>query len=196
LLIKAIQRHNELSPMPPDDEKALRPEQVSNFVLWIKAGAVWPSKSIGFDVAEHWAYDPIRDPALPDVQDRAWPQTSIDFFVRKKQELAGILPAPRARKRELIRRATFDLTGLPPTPEEVQSFLSDRSPNAFERVIDRLLMSPAYGEQWGRHWLDVVRYADTAGETADYPVPQAWRYRNYVVEAFQNDKPYAGTNRG
>ncbi len=190
LLIKAIQRHEDVSPMPPDNEKALRPDEVSNFVQWIEVGALWPTDSPGFGTAEHWAYAPVRDPVLPEVQDKSWPQTSIDFFVREKQESSGVQPAPSASKRELIRRATFDLTGLPPTPEEVQSFVNDPSPNAVEKVIDRLLNSPAYGEHWGRHWLDVVRYADTAGETADYPVPNAWRYRNYVIESFQNDAPY------
>ena len=96
----------------------------------------------------------------------------------------------RADRRTLLRRATFDLTGLPPSAEEMNAFLADGSPDAFGRVVDRLLASPHYGERWGRHWLDVVRYADTAGETADFPVPDAWRYRNYVLAAFNGDKPY------
>src|SRR6185369_8923916 len=99
-------------------------------------------------------------------------------------------PASPADRRTWIRRATFDLTGLPPTPEEVAAFECDPSPQAFATVVDRLLASPQYGERWGRHWLDVVRYADTAGETADYPVREAWKYRNYVIQAFNRDKPY------
>ena len=190
LLIKAIRREEDVSAMPPEKEKALRADQVADFVAWVKAGAVWPTKSVKFEAAKHWAFEPIRDVSPPDVQDKAWGKTSIDPFIRAKQEATGVRPAPVADKLTLIRRATFDLTGLPPTPEEVEEFLQDNSPRAFEVVIERLLKSPAYGERWGRHWLDVVRYADTAGETADYPVPLAWRYRNYVIDSFNADKPY------
>ena len=189
-LIKAIQRQADVSAMPPDKDKALRSDQVADFIAWIKAGAVWPAKTAKFESAKHWAFEPIRDVAPPVVQDQAWVQSSIDAFIRAKQETAGVRPAAMADKLTLIRRATFDLTGLPPTPEEVQAFERDVSPQAFETVVDRLLKSPHYGERWGRHWLDVVRYADTAGETADYPVPLAWRYRNYVIDAFNSDKPY------
>ncbi len=190
LLVKAIQRKADVSAMPPAKDKALRSDQVADFVAWIKAGAVWPAKSAKFETAKHWSFEPIRDVAPPDVRDKAWVQTSIDPFIRFGQEVARVRPAPAADKLALIRRATFDLTGLPPTPEEVEAFAQDASARAFEAVVDRLLASPAYGERWGRHWLDVVRYADTAGETADYPVPLAWRYRNYVIDAFQADKPY------
>jgi hypothetical protein len=190
LLIRAIQRQESVSAMPPEQEKALRPDQVADFVAWIKAGAVWPANSAKFANAKHWAFAPVHDFPPPNVQDKAWVRTSIDPFIRSKQEAAGIRPAPPADKRTLIRRATFDLTGLPPTIEEVVNFLNDHSPKAYEKVVERLLQSPAYGEHWGRHWLDVVRYADTAGDTADYPAPQAWRYRNYVIDAFNADKPY------
>ena len=190
LLIKAIQRQADVAAMPPEKDKALRADQVAAFVAWVKAGAVWPAKTAKFETEKHWAFEPVRDVAPPVVQDKAWVKTSIDPYLRAKQEAAGVRPAPVADKLTLIRRATFDLTGLPPTPEEVQAFEKDDSPQAFETVVDRLLKSPAYGERWGRHWLDVVRYADTAGETADYPVPLAWRYRNYVIDAFNNDKPY------
>ncbi len=190
LLIKAIQRQADISAMPPEKDKALRADQVAAFVAWVKAGAAWPAKTAKFEVAKHWAFEPIRDVSPPAVQDKPWVKSSIDPFIRAKQEAAGVRPAPVADKLTLIRRATFDLTGLPPTTEEVQAFEQNVSPQAFETVVDRLLKSPAYGERWGRHWLDVVRYADTAGETADYPVPLAWRYRNYVIDAFNNDKPY------
>ena len=190
LLIKAIQRQADVSAMPPEKDKALRADQVAAFVAWVKAGAVWPAKTAKFEVAKHWAFEPVHDDFAPAVQDKSWVKSSIDPFIRAKQEAAGVRPAPVADKLALIRRATFDLTGLPPTPEEVLAFEQDASPQAFETVVDRLLKSPAYGERWGRHWLDVVRYADTAGETADYPVPLAWRYRNYVIDAFNNDKPY------
>jgi hypothetical protein len=116
--------------------------------------------------------------------------TPIDRFVLARLEAKGLAPVGSADKRTLIRRATFDLTGLPPTPEEIDAFLADSSPDAFARVVDRLLASRHYGERWGRYWLDIVRYADTAGETADFPVPDAYRYRNYVIDAFNADKPY------
>ncbi len=190
LLIQAIQRQADVFAMPPDKDNALRPDQVAAFVAWVDAGAVWPANTAKFEVETHWSFQPIRNPQQPVVHDKAWAKTSIDAFILAKQEAAGVHPAPVADKLTLIRRATFDLTGLPPTPAEVQAFEQDASPQAFEKVVDRLLKSPAYGERWGRHWLDVVRYADTAGETADYPVPLAWRYRNYVIDAFNNDKPY------
>jgi cytochrome c553 len=189
LLIRAIQRQPDVSAMPPEKQKGLRPDQVADFVSWVQAGAVWPAKSAKFEARKHWAFEPLRD-IVPAVKDQAWGKSRLDAFIRAKQEAAGVGPAPAADKLTLIRRATFDLTGLPPTPEEVEAFLRDDSPEAFEAVVERLLQSPAYGEKWGRHWLDVMRYADTAGETADYPVPQAWRYRNYVIEAFNADKPY------
>lgn len=138
----------------------------------------------------HWAFQPIRDPAAPAVTQAAWCRTSLDRFLLAPLEARGIQPAPPADRRALIRRATYDLTGLPPTAEEVDAFLADPSPDAWVKRVERLLDSPHYGEHWGRHWLDVVRYADTAGETADYPVPVAWRYRNYVIDAFNTDKPY------
>lgn len=190
LLIQAISRQEGVSAMPPEKDQALRADQVADFTAWIKAGAVWPAKTAKFEVGRHWAFVPVRDVPVPKIQNQAWAKTSIDFFIRAKQEQAGVRPAPAADKLTLLRRATFDLTGLPPTPEEVAAFLADSSPGAFEAVVDRLLNSPAYGERWGRHWLDVVRYADTAGETADFPVPLAWRYRNYVIDAFNADKPF------
>ncbi len=160
----------------------------------------------------HWAFQPIRNSAPPTTTNAAWCRTSVDPFILAPLERAGRKPAAEADARTLIRRATFDLTGLPPTAEEVEAFeqevaaeknLESRkadpasgvpalqgSASAYARLIDRLLASPAYGEHWGRHWLDVVRYADTAGETADYPVPVAWRYRNWVINAFNADQPY------
>jgi hypothetical protein len=190
LLIRAIQRQESVSAMPPELDKALRPDQLADFVSWIRAGAVWPANAGKFEPAKHWAFEAVRDFPQPKVEDNAWVRNSIDAFIRFRQEAAGVRPAPPADRRTLIRRATFDLTGLPPTVEEIANFLNDSSPTAYEKVVERLLQSPAYGEHWGRHWLDVVRYADTAGDTADYPVPQAWRYRNYVIDAFNADKPY------
>jgi hypothetical protein len=190
LLIRAIERHADVSAMPPENEKALRADEVADFVAWVKAGANWPESTAKFSALTHWAFEPVRNLAAPIRRSDIWVQTSIDAFIRTRQQAAGMSPASPADKLTLIRRATFDLTGLPPTTVEVEAFENDASPDAFERVADRLLASTAYGEKWGRHWLDLVRYADTAGETADYPVPTAWRYRNYVIDAFQADKPY------
>ena len=138
----------------------------------------------------HWAFQPVSSPTPPKVQAKGSVRAPIDNFILAKLEQRHLQLAPPADKRTLLRRATFDLTGLPPTPVELDAFMADSSADAFAKVIERLLASPHYGEHWGRHWLDVVRYADTAGETADYPVPVAWRYRNYVIDAFNADKPY------
>jgi hypothetical protein len=190
LLIRAIQRHEDVSAMPPEKDKALRPDQIAAFADWIRGGAHWPTSTRKFETHQHWAFEPIHNPAQPEVADTKWIRNSLDAFIRAPQERAGVQPAPMADKVTLIRRATFDLTGLPPAPADVDAFMADNSPQAFENVIERLLASKHYGERWARHWLDVVRYADTAGETADYPVPLAWRYRNYVIDAFHADKPY------
>lgn len=174
--------------MPPD--KPLRAEEVDALAAWIASGAAWPRQPPRFEAKTHWAFQPLRDVALPAVRAAEWPQTTIDPFILAAQEAAGTGPAPRADRRALLRRATYDLTGLPPTPEEAAAFDGDRSPAAFEAAIERLLASPHYGERWGRHWLDVVRYADTAGENSDHPLPHAWRYRNWVIQAFNDDKPF------
>ena len=127
---------------------------------------------------------------MPAVKDTAWPRSDLDRFILAKLEERGLRPNADADKRTLLRRATYDLTGLPPTPEETREFLADQSPDAFAKVIERLLASPAYGEKWGRHWLDLVRYADTSGCNSDFPIPSAYRYRNYVIDAFNRDLPY------
>ena len=174
--------------MPPD--RPLPAQQVADLTAWVTAGAPWPKRSARISAAVHWALQPVRDVAPPAVRDDGWVLSSIDRFILARLELAGRKPAPPADRRTLLRRVTYDLTGLPPLPEQVAVFERDSSPRAFETVVDRLLGSPHYGEHWGRHWLDLVRYADTAGETADYPVPLAWRYRNYVIDAFNADRPY------
>ncbi len=193
LLIRAILRQEDVSAMPPEKEKALKPNQVADFVAWIKAGAVWPAKTAKFETAKHWAFEPIRSAAPPIVRDRAWVTSNVDAFIRSKHEAAGLIPAPPADKRSLLRRITFDLTGLPPSPDELRDFLDDDSPNAFTKVVDRLLASPRYGERWGRHWLDVVRYAD-ARDLIQLPIEsdfrEAWRYRDWVVASFNLDLPY------
>ncbi len=196
LVIEAVQQQGELK-MPPKSK--LKESDVAILSTWIKEGAPWPggaavisTRSGGPSPQERkfWSFQPVVAPALPKVRNTAWLKSPVDAFILAKQEAVGIAPVKPADKRTLIRRATFDLIGLPPTPDEVAEFLADHSPDAFAKVVDRLLASPAYGERWGRHWLDVVRYADTAGETADYPVPEAYKYRNYVINSFNADKPY------
>ena len=137
-----------------------------------------------------WSFQPLKVAATPPVAAADWPQSGIDHFILSRLEEAEMVPAPPASRQAWIRRVTFDLTGLPPTPEEVQAFLSDEGPDAAARVIDRLLGSPHYGERWGRHWLDVVRYADTSGCNGDFPMPEAYRYRNYIIDSVNKDKPF------
>ncbi len=137
-----------------------------------------------------WSLQPVHKSPIPKVRDQAWVKTPIDAFVLAKLEEKGLKPNPPADRITLLRRATVDMTGLPPTQEEIDRFVSDKSANAWEKVVDRLLASPAYGERWGRHWLDVVRYADSNGFKADETRPNIWRYRDYVIQAFNDDKPY------
>ncbi|MDX2029665.1 MAG: DUF1549 and DUF1553 domain-containing protein [Blastocatellia bacterium] len=139
---------------------------------------------------KHWAYKPVVKPAVPAVRNAAWVRTDVDRFILRDLEKNQLSPSAPADKMTLLRRATFDLTGLPPTPEEAAAFLADRSPKAYERVVDRLLASPHYGEKWARHWLDLARYAESEGFKADETRPNAWRYRDYVIKSFNDDKPY------
>ena len=200
-LIRAIRYTDPDLQMPPKAKDRLTRQQVSDFESWVRMGAPDPrassdalssrTSSINWEQArKFWAFRPVQNPPVPTVRDQAWPATGIDRFILSRLEEKGIRPGSDADKRTLLRRATFDLTGLPPTPEEIECFLKDDSPEAYPRLIERLLSSPRYGERWGRHWLDVARYADTAGDSADYPIPQAYRYRNYVIDAFNKDKPY------
>jgi hypothetical protein len=138
----------------------------------------------------YWAFQPVKKPPLPSVKNNAWVKTPIDAFILAKLEEKNLQPNAPAGRLTLLKRATVDMTGLPPTQEEIQAFLSDNSPDAWEKVVDRLLASPAYGERWGRHWLDVARYADSNGFKADETRPNVWRYRDYVIKAFNDDKPY------
>ena len=139
----------------------------------------------------HWAFQPVTKPEPPTVKQASWPQNNIDRFILAKLEAAGLQPSPEADRATLIRRVTLDLTGLLPTPEEVEAFVKDESPQAYEALIDRLLASQHYGERWGRHWLDLARYADTSGFHNDLDRPYAWKYRDYVIRSFNEDKPYA-----
>jgi hypothetical protein len=190
LLLRAL-RHTDTLRMPPSGK--LKDADIANVAQWIEMGAPWSdatpvSKSSA--PKQYWAFVPPRRPEPPSVRNASWAQSPIDRFVLAALEAKGLSPAPPADKRTLIRRATFDLTGLPPTPEEVRAFLDDTSPGAFARVIDRLLSSPRYGERWGRHWLDLARYADSNGLDENLVYRHAWRYRDYVIQAFNKDKPY------
>ena len=188
LLLAAMKREESVSAMPPD--KPLADAQIVDIAAWLAAGAPWPKQAGQFEAAPHWAFQPLVHHPLPKTQNDTWSRTSIDAFILAELEKAGREPAPAADRRTLLRRLSYDLTGLPPTAAEVAAFENDHSPQAYEKVVERLLASPAYGEQWGRHWLDVVRYADTAGENSDHPLPHAWRYRNWVIDAFNRDLPY------
>ena len=199
LLIKALRYADPKLQMPmgaPLPEAVIR-----DFETWIKMGAPDPredspnaiAKAEPYDFNEakkFWSFQPLKSVAVPAVKNQAWVKSPIDNFILAQLEEKRIAPVTDADQRTLIRRAAFDLTGLPPTPREVDEFLNDRAPDAFAKVVDRLLASPAYGERWGRHWLDLVRYADTAGCASDFPVPSAYKYRNYVIQAFNEDKPY------
>jgi len=191
-LLASVRREGE-NPMPPKDK--LDPAQVAALVQWVKMGAPYPDTTphaTAPDPAKHWAFQPVRMPPLPTVKNAAWSKSSLDSLVLAKLESKGMAPAPQADRRTLLRRATFDLTGLPPTPGEVDAFLADESPGALGKVIDRLLASPRYGERWGRHWLDVARYADTKGYVfkEERRYPYAYTYRDWVIRALNEDMPY------
>ena len=199
LLIKAVRYTDPDLQMPPKDKK-LSDEQIANLEAWVKMGAPDPrlasasQKTWKDSGKDHWAWQPLTKPVVPEVKDSAWGKTPVDNFILAKLDEKKMKPNPAADKRTLIRRATFDLIGLPPTTEEVDAFLKNESPDAFAKVVDRLLASPHYGERWGRHWLDVARYSDTKGQIKrqreDPNYPYAWTYRDYVIKSFNDDKPY------
>lgn len=208
LLLKVISYEGSLK-MPPMGK--LKAEEIAVLTAWVKMGAPWPGAQP--TVAEHnaeekkwtakttvreftdeekkfWAFQPMSHPTPPSVKNEAWVKSPIDRFILAKLEEKGLQPAPPADKVTLLRRATYDLTGLPPTEKEIAEFVNDNSPDAFKKVVERLLASPRYGEQWGRHWLDVARYADSTGNDEDHRYPYAYKYRDYVIEAFHRDLPY------
>src|SRR6266545_1058427 len=199
LLIKAIRHDDKDLRMPPKGK--LSAAEIADLAAWVRMGAPDPrdeqvagvGQSTGIDLEKgrkHWSFQPVRAAVPPTVTETSWPLTPIDRFILANLETRKLRPVEVADRRTLIRRATYDLTGLPPTPEETEAFLRDDAPDAFARVLERLLASPAYGERWGRHWLDVVRYADTAGDNSDYPIPQMYQYRNWVIDAIGRDLPY------
>ena len=194
LLISAL-KHDDFE-MPP--KKTLSAAVIADFEKWIQHGATDPrratrvAKRDAIDIEagrKHWAYQPLKEPAIPKVTDAAWPANDIDRFILARLESAGLQPEPDAKKITLVRRLYFDLIGLPPTPEEIARFVDDKSPDAHENLVDRLMESPRFGERWGRHWLDVARYAESMSLRGRL-LKHAWRYRDYVIEAFNDDLPY------
>ncbi|MCI0538367.1 MAG: DUF1553 domain-containing protein [Verrucomicrobiales bacterium] len=200
LLIQAIRHTDPDLTMPP--KKKLPPLAIADLETWVRMGAPDPrtedtvastqaKSAIDWSKARQWwSFRPLALPPVPEVKHGSWPANDVDHFTLARLEEANLPPADDAARRVLIRRATFDLIGLPPTPEDVESFLADPSDKAFIQVVDRLLASPQYGERWGRYWLDVVRYADSAGDNSDFPIPQMFRYRDWVISAFNRDLPY------
>src|SRR4051794_711187 len=208
VLIKAVLYTDKDLQMPPKGEK-LSAREIADLTTWVKMGAPDPRKAKGgklsglTDKAKlHWSFQPLKKVDPPTVKNNAWCFTQVDKFIMQKLEEKRMVPAPgllekstEVGKPALLRRATYDLTGLPPTPREIRAFLADASPTAFSKVVDRLLASPQYGERWGRYWLDTARYSDTTGRDGnqrgnDYRYPYAWTYRDWVIKAFNDDLPY------
>ena len=200
-LIKALRYDPDGYQMPPDGK--LPPETVAVFVKWVEMGAPWPASGPGSGEgaaaswaetfatrAERWSFQPLKRVSPPVMKNTDWARTPIDRFLLAKLEEAGLAPAPETDRRTWIRRVYFDTIGLPPAPEAVAAFVADESPDAFERVVDELLASPRFGERWGRHWLDLARYAESRGHEVDADIPNPWHYRDYVIRALNDDLPY------
>jgi hypothetical protein len=206
LLIAALQWKDKDTAMPP--KKKLADSVIADFEQWVKmgapdprgggavadAGAVaaqWKKKEVNIEEGrKFWAFQPPKKTAPPQVKNAAWPKTDIDRFTLAKLEEKNLQPVPDASKLELLRRVSFDLTGLPPTPDAIEAFAKDTSPEAFAHVVDNLLASERFGEYWGRHWLDVARYGESSGKDVNLPYPFAWRYRDWVIDAVNRDMPY------
>lgn len=163
---------------------------VTSLIFVTASSSKMPDEIFSARQLKHWAYQKFERPPVPTVKNSSWVQNPIDAFILARMEAKNLEPSPRADKLTLIRRAYFDLTGLPPTPQEVDTFVADESPDAFAKVIDKLLASPHYGERWARHWLDLARYADSEGFKSDQTRPNVWRYRDYVIKSLNEDKPY------
>src|SRR5260370_14091147 len=201
LLVQAVAQTHERLKMPPQGNVA--EARMADLRAWMKDGAIWPESTpagknakageyvITPEQRAFWAFQPVRKPDPPAVKDKNWARAPIDRFILAKLESKNLKPVRPAGKRTLIRRATFDLIGLPPTPQAVDAFVRDTSKDAFAKVVDRLLASPHYGERWGRYWLDVARYSDDKlNSTKDDPYPNSFRYRDWVIRAFNEDMPY------
>jgi Protein of unknown function (DUF1553)/Protein of unknown function (DUF1549)/Planctomycete cytochrome C len=200
LILKRITQKDEKKRMPIEG-KHLTDEEVETLTQWIKDGAAWPAVRVPASLGkpkpeyeklrkEHWAWQPLAEPKVPPVKDSAWPKTDVDRFILAKLESQGLKPVGDADKISLLRRITFDLTGLPPTPAEIDVFVKDANPKALEKLVDRLLASPAFGERWGRYWLDVARYGESTGPSRNIPYPLAWKYRDYVIDSVNADVPF------
>jgi hypothetical protein len=200
LIVKAVRYDDKDLKMPPSQK--LTREQIDVLAQWVRLGAPWPNadkttvarKGAEFHISDkdraHWAFQPVERAAPPLVKNQAWGARPIDAFVLAGLEAKGLQPNPPARPQELVRRLYYDLTGLPPTPQQVEAFVKDMSPQAYARLVDELLDSPHYGEKWGRYWLDLVHYAETNSYERDNPKPHVWRYRDYVIRSFNDDKPF------
>ncbi len=203
LILRAINYKDDEHRMPPKGK--LPDKELATIEKWVKDGLPVSADRLGGDIAKvapkggvvteeakkYWAYQPVRRPDVPEIRNPKFEiRNPIDAFIAAKWEAKGLKPVKPAEKAALARRAYYDLLGLPPTPEEIDAFVNDKSPDAWEKLIDKLLASPQYGEKWGRHWLDVVRFAETNGYERDGPKPFAWRYRDYVIKSFNDDKPY------
>jgi cytochrome c553 len=200
LLLRRVAHADSNRRMPKEGEP-LTADQIADLKRWIRGGAHWPAVKVPASLGqpkewyesarkEHWAWRPLTDPKAPEVRDPRWPSDPIDRFVLAGLDGAGLTPVADADRVALIRRVTFDLTGLPPSPADVDIFLADTTPDAYARVVDRLLASPQFGERWGRHWLDVARYGESTGPSRNIPYPHAWRYRDYVIDAVNDDIPF------
>ena len=191
-LIRFVTSKDDEERMPPKGDR-LSAAEIARLTAWIDQGAVWPD---GVDLVkvedkrDHWSLKPVGQPALPKTTNKRWSRNEVDRFILARLEKEGLKPAPETDRVTWLRRVSFDLIGLPPTPEQVAAFVKDRRGDAHERVVDELLKSPRHGERWAQHWLDVVRYADTHGFEVNTERPNAWPYRDYVIEAFNNDTPY------
>jgi mono/diheme cytochrome c family protein len=204
-LLVAVLRHVNDDLQMPRNADPLSDREIEGFVEWIRAGAEWaeteapialPRRAITEEERRFWSFRPLSKPEVPTPNTEGWAQTAVDRFVLAMLERQSLMPVAAADERQLIRRATYDLTGLPPTPEEIDAYLGDDAPDSFERVVDRLLASDHYGERWARHWLDVTRFGedDTRGLAPDKSgrerYPMAYVHRDWVVEAFNDDMPY------
>ncbi len=198
LLIDAVQ-YGDLVQMPPDSK--LPEAEIETLRKWVAMKAPWPAEAEhavvaveAFDLqkrrAEHWCWQPMVRPTIPDIKNTSWPLDPLDHFILQQLDAHSIEPAEPADRRTWIRRVYFDLIGLPPTPQQIHDFIDDRSPQAYETVVDELLKSEHFGERWARHWMDLIRYAETCGHEFDYPIPHAYQYRDYLIRAFNANVPY------
>ncbi|HET9318751.1 MAG TPA: DUF1549 domain-containing protein, partial [Bryobacteraceae bacterium] len=192
-LIERVTSSKKGFGMPPVGEP-LTADQIATLRTWIDQGAQVPAALPMVAAANpksgHWAFQPVMRPEPPEVRERAWVRNPIDRFIAARLEAEGYAPSPEASRVTLIRRVSLDLIGLPPSPAEVNEFVADRRPDAYERLVERLLASPHYGEKWARYWLDLARYGDSDGYERDPARPYAWRYRNWVIDALNRDMPY------